>query len=134
MKATSMKLKVWLPAEVLLEEEVSRIKAEAENGWFELLPRHIDFVTSLTPGVMTFEPCGKPQAYLAVDHGILVKCGADVSVSTRNAIRGESMEQLRKEVERQFVEREEKEKAARTLEAKLEADLVRGILEAEKHG
>ena len=65
-----------------------RIKAEAENGWFGLLPKHIDFVTALVPGVMTFQPGGRPEEYLAIDHGILVKCGPEVSVSTRNAVRG----------------------------------------------
>jgi F-type H+-transporting ATPase subunit epsilon len=129
-----MKLKVWLPTEVLLEEEVTRIKAEAENGWFGLLPKHIDCVTALVPGVMTFEPCGKPEEYLAIDRGILVKCGQAVSVSTRNAIRGTDLAQLTKDAERQFLERAGRERAARALEAKLEADLVRGLLEVEKHG
>jgi F-type H+-transporting ATPase subunit epsilon len=133
MKTPEMRLKVWLPAEVLLDEEVTRIKAEADNGWFGLLPRHIDFVTALVPGVMTFEPRGKPEEYLAIDHGILVKCGAEVSVSTRNAIRGTNLSQLKRDVERQFIERAEREKAARALEAKLEADLVRNLLEVEKH-
>ena len=128
-----MKLTVWLPSEVLLEEEVSRIKAEAGNGWFGLLPKHVDFVTALVPGVMTFQPCGKAEEYLAVDHGILVKCGADVSVSTRNAVRGASLEHLKTEVEVQFRAREERERAARAYEAKLEADLVRHLLEAEKN-
>jgi F-type H+-transporting ATPase subunit epsilon len=128
-----MTLKVWLPTEVLFEVEVSRIKAEAENGWFGLLPRHVDFVTALVPGVMTFEPVGKPEEYLAIDHGILVKCGPEVSVSTRNATRGTDLSTLKQQVERQFAEREEKEKSARALEAKLEADLVRGLLEVEKH-
>jgi F-type H+-transporting ATPase subunit epsilon len=82
-----MKLKVWLPTEVLLEEEVCRIKAEAENGWFGLLPKHVDFFTALVPGVMTFEPCGKPEEYLAIDRGILVKCGPEVSISTRRVER-----------------------------------------------
>jgi F-type H+-transporting ATPase subunit epsilon len=133
MSIPGMKLKVWLPTEVLLEEEVSRIKAEAESGWFGLLPKHVDFVTALIPGVMTFEPCGKPEEYLAIDHGILVKCGPEVSVSTRNAVRGTDLVQLKRDVELQFRERAEREKAARTLEAKLEADLVRNLLEAEKH-
>ena len=87
-----MKLKVWLPAQMLLEEEVNRIKAEAENGWFGILPKHVDFVTALVPGVMTFQPRGKPEEYLAIDHGILVKCGPDVSVSTRNAVRGTNLD------------------------------------------
>ena len=56
-----MKLTVWLPTEVLLDEEVTRISAEAQNGWFGLLPKHVDFVTALVPGVLTFEPCGKPE-------------------------------------------------------------------------
>lgn len=133
MKFAAMKLTVWLPTEVLLEEDVSRIKAEAENGWFGLLPRHVDFVTALVPGVMTLEPRGKPEEYLAVDRGILVKCGQQVSVSTRNAIRGTNLAELKQAAERQFQERAEREKAARALEAKLEADLVRGLLEAEKH-
>lgn len=128
-----MRLKVWLPTEVLLDEEVTRIKAEAENGWFGLLPRHVDFVTALVPGVMTFVSLEKPEQYLAIDHGILVKCGAEVSVSTRNAIRGTDLSQLKQDVERQFLERAEREKSARALEAKLEADLVRGLLEVEKH-
>jgi F-type H+-transporting ATPase subunit epsilon len=97
------------------------------------LPKHIDFVTALVPGVMTFQPCGKPEEYLAVDHGILVKCGADVSVSTRNAVRGADLTQLKQAVESQFLAREEREKAARAYEARLEADLVRHLMEAEKH-
>lgn len=128
-----MKLTVWLPFEILLEEEVDRIKAEADNGWFGLLPKHVDFVTALVPGVMTFQPSGKPEEYLAIDHGILVKCGAEVSVSTRNAVRGADLSKLQDEVERQFKAREEREKAARAYEAKLEADLVRHLMEAEKN-
>jgi F-type H+-transporting ATPase subunit epsilon len=128
-----MRLTVRLPAQILLDEEVDRVKAEAENGWFGLLPRHIDFVTALVPGVLTFQPHGKTEEYLAVDHGILVKCGAQVSISTRNAVRGASLERLKSEVEVQFRAREEREKAARAYEAKLEADLVRHLLEAEKN-
>jgi F-type H+-transporting ATPase subunit epsilon len=132
MTANCMRLKVRLPAEVLFEEDVSRIRAEAENGWFGLLPRHIDFTTALVPGVLTFQPCGKPEQYLAVDSGILVKCGPDVSISTRQAVRGSSLEELQPEVERQFLAHQEREKAARALESKLEADLVRRLLEVEK--
>lgn len=127
-----MKLTVWLPPQVLLEEEVSRIKAEAVNGWFGLKEKHVDFVTALVPGIMTFQARGNPEQYLAVDRGILVKCGRNVSVSTRNAVRGTNLEELRRDVEKQFREREEHDKKARAYEAKLEADLVRQLLEIEK--
>ena len=125
-------LKVWLPAEMLFEEEVSRIRAEAENGWFGMLPKHIDFVTALVPGVMTFRalrqagrvPRGRPR------HPGEVRRGSPVS--TRKAVRGTSLDELKQEVERQFLAQQEREKAARALEAKLEADLVRRLLEVEK--
>ena len=108
-----MRLKVWLPAEILFEVEVTRIRAEAENGWFGLLPKHIDFVTALVPGVLTFQPCGKPEEYLAIDRGVLVKCGAEVAVSTRRAVRGTSLDQLKPEVEQQFRAQQTRESGAR---------------------
>ncbi len=67
-----------------------------------------------------------------MDSGVLVKCGAEVSVSTRQAVRGTSLDLLKQEVERQFRAQQEREKAARAMEAKLEADLVRRLLEVEK--
>ncbi len=134
MTSPNMTLKVLLPTEVLLEQEVFRINAEAENGWFGMLPRHIDFVTALVPGVMRFQSPGKPEEYLAIDRGILVKCGREVSVSTRNAVRGTDLSQLKSDVEQQFVAVEERERSARAFEAKLESDLVRHLLEAERNG
>jgi len=65
---------------------------------------------------------------------VLVKCGAEVSVSTRQAVRGRNLSELKQQVERQFLMQQERERAARALESKLEADLVRRLLEAEKHG
>ena len=82
-----MRLKVLLPSEVLLDEEVAKVKAEA-GGWFALLPRHVDFVGAPVPGILIFELPGRRTEYLAIDYGIMVKCGPGVSVSTRNAARG----------------------------------------------
>ena len=124
---------MWLPTEILMQEEVSRIKAEAPNGWFGLLPRHIDFVTALVPSVLTFARTSGTEEYLAIDHGILVKCGPEVSVSTRAAVRSANLAQLRKDVEARFEAEEEREKKTLSSEVKLEADLVRGLLELEKN-
>jgi F-type H+-transporting ATPase subunit epsilon len=128
-----MRLTVWLPTEILMQEEVSRIKAEAPNGWFGLLPRHIDFVTALVPSVLTFARTSGTEEYLAIDHGILVKCGPEVSVSTRAAVRSANLAQLRKDVEARFEAEEEREKKTLSSEVKLEADLVRGLLELGKN-
>ena len=128
-----MKLKVWIPTEVFLEEEVMKINAEAEDGWFCILPRHIDFVTALVPGILSFEPPHRGAGFLAIDHGILVKCGAEVSVSTRRAVRGDSLGALKESVERQFRAIREKDQAMQAFEAKLEADLVRQLLQVTRY-
>ena len=50
-----MLLKILLPAEILMELEVKKIVAEAENGSFCLMPNHTDFVATLAPGLFTYE-------------------------------------------------------------------------------
>lgn len=120
-----MWLKVCLPTEVLVDAEVTKVIAEAENGSFCLLPRHIDFVTALVPGLLSFVCATGSEAFLAVDEGILVKCGTDVLVSTRQAVRGPDLGQLRQTVETQFRHIDEHEAVARAILAKLEADTVR---------
>ena len=129
-----MRLTVRLPTEIFLTEEVTRIKAEAPNGWFGLLPKHVDFVTALVPGVLTFVSRKGGEEYLAIDQGILVKCGPEVSVSTRAAVRGANLGKLKCDVVTQFEADEEREKKNLEFEVKLEADLVRGLLELEKYG
>jgi F-type H+-transporting ATPase subunit epsilon len=129
-----MNLKVLLAAEVLVEAEVSKVIAEAHNGYFCLLPKHVDFVTALVPGILSFEISGSREEYLAVDEGILVKCGEDVLVSARNAVRGPDLGQLRRTVSEKFEALGEHEQTARTAMAKIEAGFVRRFLEIQRYG
>ncbi|NJM19628.1 MAG: F0F1 ATP synthase subunit epsilon [Richelia sp. RM2_1_2] len=124
-----MQLKVLLPTEVLIDEAASKITAEAENGCFCLLPNHVDFVAGLVPGLLFFELDHGEEVFLAVDEGILVKCGSEVLVSVRNAVRGTDLETLKNTVEQEFLSLDEKEQMTRNALAKLEASFIRGFLE-----
>jgi F-type H+-transporting ATPase subunit epsilon len=124
-----MLLKILLPAEILIEEEVKKIIAEAEDGSFCLMPNHIDFVATLAPGIFTYEPAEGGQALLAMDVGTLVKKGADVLVSTRNAVRAPDLGKLRQVVVKQYEILDEREKMVRSASAKLEASLIRRFVE-----
>ncbi len=127
-----MKLKVLIPSEVLIDEEVTKVIAEAENGSFCLLPRHIDFVAALVPGLLSFESGEGREEFLALDEGILIKCGPEVLVSTRNAVRGPDLGKLKQTVEEEFRVLDDREKMARSAVAKLEANFVRRFMELEK--
>ncbi len=124
-----MRLKILLPAEVFLDEEVTKVVAEAENGFFCLMPQHVDFTTALVPGVFSYSTAEGEDAYLAVDIGTLVKKGPEILVSTRNAFRGDELGHLKEVVVAQFREIDEREKKARTAAARLEVDLLRRFME-----
>jgi F-type H+-transporting ATPase subunit epsilon len=124
-----MRLKVLLPVHVLLDVEAERVVAESEHGSFGILPRHIDFVAALTPGLLTFTPVGGEEEYVAVDEGVLVKQGAEVLVSVRNAVRGHNLGDLRHTVEETFEVVDDRERRARSALARLEAGFVRRFLE-----
>jgi F-type H+-transporting ATPase subunit epsilon len=129
-----MKLKVLLPTQVLVEVDAAKVIAEAENGSFCLLPHHIDFVAALVPGLLSFTTDEGEEEFLAIDEGILVKCGPEVLVSTRQAVRGPDLGTLKRTIAEQFEVLDEREKKARAAAAKLEANLVRQFLELGEHG
>jgi len=126
-----MKLKVFLPTRVLVDQEVDKVTVEAENGSFTMLPRHIDFVSSLVPGLLSFYHEGGEEL-ISLDEGIVVKVGADVMVSTGNAVRGRNLGQLRQTVEEKFRTMDEKERKSRSVLAKFESEFIRRFLELER--
>lgn len=125
-----MHLKILLPFRVFAEHEgVSRITAETPRGHFGILPRRLDGVAVLVPGILTFEIDEQGERFVAVDEGLLVKTGRDVTVSVRNAVEGEDLSRLRETVESSFVNLNERERAVRTVLAKLETSFVRRLME-----
>lgn len=125
-----MHLKILLPFRVFAEHEgVSRIIAETPRGHFGILPRRLDGVAVLVPGILTFEIDEQGERFVAVDEGLLVKTGRDVTVSVRNAVEGEDLSRLRETVESSFVNLNERERAVRTVLAKLETSFVRRLME-----
>ena len=131
-----MKLKLLTPVEIVIDEEVNKVIAEAENGFFCLLPRHVDFVTALVPGILFYTGQDGEERLVAVDEGTLVKCGAEIMLSTRHAVCGDDLRSLSSVVERVFLDLDERERQARSALARLEASTVRRILQVEEglHG
>ncbi len=129
-----MRLTVLLPTEVLVDEEVVKVIAEAENGSFCLLPRHIDFVAALVPGLLSYVKAGDGmEEFLAVDEGILVKCGREVEVSTPRALRGPELGTLKATVEKSFKVLNDQEKRTRSAMANLEANFIRRFLRLKEY-
>ena len=126
MPTSLMHLKVLLPFQVFAENTgVSRIVAETREGSFGLLPRRLDCVAALVPGILIYQTEAGPEVLVAVDKGILVKTGLDVLVSVRRAIGGTDPGQLRAAVEKEFLTLDEDEQSVRIAVAKLETGFLR---------
>jgi F-type H+-transporting ATPase subunit epsilon len=121
-----MNLKVLLPFQIFADKTgVSRIVAETREGSFGLLPRRLDCVAALAPGILIYETEAAGEAYVAVDEGVLIKTGPDVLVSVRRAIGGTDPGQLHDAVKKEFLTLDEHEQSVRSVMTKLETGFLR---------
>ena len=126
MQPARMNLKILLPFKIFAEKtDVLRIVAESREVSFGLLPHRLDCAAALEPGILVFETEAEGEVCVAVDEGILVKTGADVLVSVRNAIGGMDLDKLHEAIEREFLNLDEQEKSVRSVLAKLESGFIR---------
>ncbi len=120
-----MNLHVLLPFRVFLDlHNVRRIVVETSAGSYGFLPHRLDCVAALVPGIFTYETDNGDTHYVAVDEGILIKAGADVSVSVRNAIGGADLGKLRESVEKEFMQQDAQEQAVRSVLKKMETNFI----------
>jgi F-type H+-transporting ATPase subunit epsilon len=108
------------------------VLAEAEDGAFCLLPRHVDFVAALVPGILRYATPQGEERYIGVDTGTLVKRGSDVLVSVINAVHGVGLDRLSATVQETFRQLDEEDRQARNALARLEAGVLRRFYEIER--
>jgi len=129
MRPDKINIRILTPTRVLLDTHASKVVAEAENGSFCLLPLHVDFVSALQAGILSYETPEGAEHHVAIDAGIMVKCGGDVMVSTGNAVLGDDLSALRRAIEDQVRDRDEHEQVTRSALNKLETSIVRRFME-----
>lgn len=131
--AQQIQFRVLLPSEVLIDEVAIKVIAEADNGAFCLLPRHIDFVAALVPGVLSYHTIDGAERFVGLDEGMLVKCAQQVTVSTLRAAEGADLSALRLLVEQRFLTLDEQDRKARAALARLEVGTLRGFQKLMEH-
>ena len=122
-----MKLTIATPEGILLNCDISKVTFETPNGYYTLLPKHVDFVSALNTGIMTYQALKSAQKYAAIHEGIVVKKGEVVTISVQGAVLGNTLPQLQELIKNEFKQNEEKRKELNTAMAKLELGLMRGF-------
>ncbi len=133
---SSMLLRIMVPDAVILEQKVTKLTAESSEGGVCLKPRHCDFVTVLSAGLLSYTlPSEKPEKqttiYVAVNAGILVKHQGEVMVSVQEAVTGRELGELEILIQERFEVTDERMRLARSAVARLESDFLRRLLSLE---
>lgn len=121
-----MRLTVTTPQAVVLDvADVTAVRAEDASGDFGICPGHVDFLTVLTPSVITYRQNGVLR-HLAVRGGVLtVRDGASVLVATRQAFSGGDLDHLERVLLDSTAQEAAEEKAGRRHAARLQATVTR---------
>ena len=127
-----MNLRILLPFEVFADVvDVTRVVADTTDGSYGLLPDRLDCVAALVPGILTYESKYADTVFVGIDQGVLVKAGAQVTVSVRRAFGGSDLGQIKSAVERDFQKLDERERTVRTAVEKMESGLMERLAEFE---
>ena len=130
MDAALLDLTIATPLDVVVNHEAAgSVRAEDETGSFGIRAAHADFITMLVPSVVRWVAPDGVRRYCAVDGGVMtVSGGRTVAVACREAIIGDSLERLEREVVRVRVAQLDDERRVRVETVRLHARAVRQIL------
>jgi F-type H+-transporting ATPase subunit epsilon len=127
-----MKLFVITPFEEILDVEATKVVAPGAHGSFCFLPRHADGVWGLKIGILDYIGSDGLRAYVGLNSGIMVKSGHNLWIATNDAVVSENLEQLRSVVDQRFHKISDDERRAQSALARLEAGLVRRLVDLER--
>lgn len=125
-----MDLRVLIPGREVLRTPACRLGAEGGAGAFTVLPGHVDLLTALLPSILTYQAAPEDaEAYVAVDAGLLVKRGEQVTVTVRRAVPSSDLRTMRRTLEEEFLRLDERERQARRVLDRLEASFLLGLMD-----
>jgi len=130
-----MQLKVLQPYAVFADQAgVARIVAQSQDGSFGLLAHRLDCVAALVPGILVYQCDTGPEVYIAVDEGVLVKCGQQVLVSVRRAFGGTDLASLRAAMAREFLALDAQQASLRSSLVRIESGFMRRLADLHRGG
>ncbi len=134
MAVKTMQVKIILPHQIFWQQdEILRLVVETSNGSFGILPRRLDCILTLRPGLLVYETTSG-EGCMALDSGFLLKRGAQVSIVVRRAVKDAAISDLHQAVSAEFLRISEHEGQVRSALERLESGFVRRLMELKKHG
>jgi F-type H+-transporting ATPase subunit epsilon len=125
-----VRLRIVTPLSVIVDEEgVLSLRAGDASGSFGVLPGHADFLTSLAVSVVSWRSADGRRHFCAVRGGVLtIDNGREIAIATPEAMAGEDLEMLDRDVLARFREESEAEKSERVDVTRLHLAAIRQIM------
>ena len=122
-----MKLTVFTPLGEILKSKIKKVTVETLNGYYTLLPKHVDFAAAMGENIVTYTTEQNQKKYLACHRGIVVKKGDAVTITVQNAVMSDTLEDLSEVINHDFKQADEQRKELNSAMARLELGIIRGF-------
>lgn len=134
MPEALMKIQVRTPTRLVVETEgIVSVKCETDAGRRTIEPRRLDGVVALAPGVLTMRGASGNIIEAAIDEGLLVKTGSEVTISVRHVILAEGKESLRHALSQEMARIRNTESDLRIALASLETRFMKDFSQVHRH-
>jgi F-type H+-transporting ATPase subunit epsilon len=133
-----MRLRIVTPLSVIVEEDIDSLRAEDESGGFGILAGHTPFLTALAISIVSWRKA-KEERFCAVRGGVLTvghgSAGAAlVDIATREAVVGDDLNTLDRQVLTRFRSAVDKERIENVEAVRLQLDVIRRMVSRVRSG
>lgn len=124
----AMTLRIMTPLAIIVDRPAGSLRAVDASGSFGILPGHADFLTRLAVSVVAWTaPDGAPH-FCAVRGGALTVRAGDVAIATREAVAGDDLALLDREVLARFHAEMDEERVEHVETTRLHLTAMRQML------
>lgn len=126
--SAAMPLRIITPLAVIVDQPATRLRAADASGSFGILPGHADFLTRLAVSVVTWATPDGATHFCAVRGGALTVRAGKVAIATREAVTGEDLDRLDREVLTRFRANLDEERVEHVETTRLQLHVMRQML------
>ncbi|MBW2644894.1 MAG: ATP synthase F1 subunit epsilon [Deltaproteobacteria bacterium] len=134
MANTLFPIKIFTPAQTILDEEILSLIAEDRSGYFGIEAGHINLLTVLTPTILKYKNRDGKEQYVAVNGGILKVENSSVTIAAREAVAGEDMARLEEILSLEMAKEDADERMTRVSLERIGIMMMRNFLSFERVG
>ncbi|MFN4130162.1 MAG: F0F1 ATP synthase subunit epsilon [Paracoccaceae bacterium] len=124
----SMSLRIMTPLAIIVDKPASSLRAMDASGSFGILPGHADFLTRLAVSVVSWTTADGAQQFCAVRGGALTVRGGHVAIATREAVMGDDLATLDRDVLARFRAEVDEERVEHVETTRLHLTAMRQML------